>query len=113
MITIYHNKRCSKSREGICFLESLNQPFEVIHYLEDTFTVATLTDLLIKLHIKPIDLVRIKEKEWIENFKAKSLSDEEIIAAMVAFPKLIERPIVVYKNKAVVARPVEKIKTIL
>lgn len=113
MLTIYHNNRCSKSREGVCFLENLKQPFEIIPYLEKEFTQETLTELLAKLNLKPIELVRTKEKEWIQNFKGKSLTDVEIINAMVAFPKLIERPIVVKNNKAVIARPAEKINTLL
>ena len=113
MLTIYHNNRCSKSREGVCFLENLKQPFEIIPYLEKEFTQETLTELLAKLNLKPIELVRTKEKEWIANFKEKSMTDKDIIKAMVDFPRLIERPIVVCKNKAVVARPAEKIKSIL
>lgn len=113
MLTIYHNNRCSKSREGVCFLESLNQSFEIINYLETPFTFESLTEVIGKLNCKPIELVRTKEKEWIANFKEKSMNDKEIIKAMVAFPKLIERPIVVKNKKAVIARPAEKINTIL
>lgn len=113
MLTIYHNNRCSKSREGVCFLESLNQPFEIINYFETPFTVKSLTAVIDKLNCKPIELVRTKEKVWIANFKEKSMTDEEIIKAMVDFPRLIERPIVMTNNKAVIARPAEKIKSIL
>lgn len=113
MITIYHNNRCSKSREGLCFLENLNQPFEVVLYLEEHFDFNKLSHLINKLGIKPIELVRVKEKDWIENFKGKELTDTEIIQAMVDFPKLIERPIVVNGNKAIIARPTERINEIL
>jgi len=113
MLIIYHNNRCAKSRDGVCFLESLNQPFEIINYFETPFTVKSLTIVISKLNIKPIELVCTKEKDWIENFKNKTLSDEELISAMVKFPNLIERPIVVYKDKAIIARPAEKIKSIL
>jgi arsenate reductase len=113
MLTIYHNNRCSKSREGVCFLESLKQPFEIINYLETPFTVESLTEVIGKLNCKPIELVRTKEKDWIANFKEKSMTDKDIIKAMVAFPRLIERPIVMTNNKAVIARPAEKINTLL
>lgn len=113
MLTIYHNKRCSKSREGVCFLENLKIPFETIHYLEKSLTYTELETIIKKLKIKPIELVRVKEKDWIENFKGKILTDKEIIEAMLQFPKLIERPIVINGEKAVIARPSELINTIL
>lgn len=113
MITIYHNPRCTKSRECLAFLENSHKEFEVIKYLETKFTVKTLSEIIKKLNIKPIELVRTKEKIWIENFKEKTLSDAEIIDAMVQNPTLIERPIAVYNNKAIIARPLEKIKEIL
>lgn len=113
MLTIYHNNRCAKSREGVCFLENLKKPFETIHYLEKTITYIELETILKKLKIKPIELVRTKEKEWIENFKGKVLTESQIIEAMLQFPKLIERPIVINGEKAIIARPTELIKTIL
>jgi arsenate reductase len=113
MLTIYHNNRCAKSREGVCFLENLKKPFETIHYLEKTITYIELETILKKLKIKPIELVRTKEKEWIENFKGKVLTDNQIIEAMLQFPKLIERPIVINSEKAIIARPTELINTIL
>ncbi|RVU90419.1 arsenate reductase (glutaredoxin) [Flavobacterium columnare] len=113
MITIYHNSRCSKSREGVCFLENQNEDFKVVNYLENTPTTEELKDLLKKLNIPAIDLVRKKESIWIENFKSKELNEEEIIQAMILHPKLIERPIVVKGDKAVIARPTERINEIL
>lgn len=113
MITIYHNNRCSKSREGVCFLENLKQPFEIINYLDQVPTYNELEVIIKKLNIKPIELVRIKEKDWTENFKGKTLTDKEIIEAMIQFPKLIERPIVINGEKAVVARPTALINEIL
>lgn len=113
MIKIYHNPRCTKSREGILELESINQPYEIIKYLETPFNKEELVEILKKLNYKPLELVRTKEPIWIEKYKGKSLSDEEIIDAMILYPKLIERPIVVKGKKAVVARPKDKIKEIL
>lgn len=113
MITIYHNPKCSKSREGICFLENLNLEFETVKYIDESLTKEELQSILQKLNYKPIELVRTKEKIWIENYKNKQLSDNEIINAMIENPRLIERPILINGNKAVVARPTEKINTIL
>lgn len=113
MIQIYHNPRCTKSREGLAELKNINQPFEIINYLELPLTKELLIKLLKKLNYKPLQLVRTKEKIWIENYKNKNLTDEDIIEAMILNPKLIERPIVVNNNKAVVARPTEKIREII
>ena len=113
MITIYHNPRCGKSRECLAFLENSNNEFLIIKYLENTITFDILSEILNKLNLKPIELVRKKEKIWIENYKSKILSDEDIIIAMVLNPILIERPIVVNGNKATIARPFEKVNLIL
>lgn len=113
MITIYHNPRCTKSREGLCELEIINQPFQIRKYLDKPFTKNELEEVINKLNIKPLELIRSKESIWIENYKGKILTDDEIINIMLQNPKLIERPIVVKDNKAVIARPKEKIKELL
>lgn len=113
MIKIYHNPRCSKSRQGVKYLEDKGLEFEVIQYLKDEFTADELKEVIQKLNIKPIELVRTKETIWKENFKDLELSDDQIIQAMVENPRLIERPIVVNKDKAVVARPTEDIEKVL
>ncbi|WP_295834047.1 arsenate reductase (glutaredoxin) [uncultured Winogradskyella sp.] len=113
MIQILHNPRCRKSREGLALLEAEGQDFMVIKYLEDKLTVKNLTTIISKLDISPIDLVRKNEAIWKSEFKGKDLNDAKIIEAMVANPKLIERPIVINKNKAVIGRPLDAIKTIL
>ena len=109
MIKIYHNPRCRKSREGLALLESKNVEFEVVKYLENPIDFDELNGIIDLLGISPIELIRKTEKIWKENFKGKDLSDSEIIKAMVDYPKLIERPIVVSKNKAVIGRPSENI----
>ena len=113
MIQIYHNSRCGKSRECLTYLEQSGKEFQVIKYLETVPTIEELKVIIEKLNIKPIELVRQKEKVWIENFKNSTMTDEEIILAMVANPILIERPIVIDGKKAVIARPLEKMNTIL
>ncbi|WP_347174487.1 arsenate reductase (glutaredoxin) [Polaribacter uvawellassae] len=113
MIKIYHNARCSKSRQGLELLENSGKKFEIIKYLENIPTNEELTSIIEKLQIKPIDLVRKNEAIWKEQFKGKELSDKELISAMIQYPKLIERPIVVNNNKAVIGRPIENITTII
>ena len=113
MIQIYHNSRCGKSRECLAFLEDSGQEYEVVKYLDEVPSFEELKTIIEKLNIKPIELVRRKEKIWIENFKDKELSDDEIIRAMLSNPILIERPIVIKGDKAVIARPLEKAAAIL
>ena len=113
MITIYHNNRCSKSRQGLQILETLGKKFEVVKYLEDILTKEELSTIIDQLGISPIDLVRKNEVIWKENYKGKELSDVAIIEAMIAHPKLIERPIVINNGKAVIGRPPEKILEII
>ncbi len=112
MIQIYHNSRCTKSRECLAFLEDSGKEYEIIKYLEDIPTFEELKIIIKKLGIKPIDLVRQKEKIWADNFKNITLSDDEIIQTMILNPILIERPIVINGDKAIIARPLEKIMTI-
>lgn len=113
MLIIYHNPRCSKSREGLCFLEDVKQTFTIRKYLDKPFTKEELIDIIQKLAINPIELVRTKEAIWKENCANKKLNDSEIIEVLLQHPKLIERPIIVNGNKAVIARPTEKINEIL
>ena len=113
MIQVYHNPRCGKSRSCLAFLDESKQDYEIIAYLTDTPSFEDLKSLLKKLNIHPIDLVRIKEKIWIENYKGKSLTDEEIIQAMADHPILIERPIVVKDGKAIIGRDLDLLASFL
>ena len=113
MIQIYHNPRCRKSREGLAILEASGKDFEIVKYLEVTPSEETLGEIIQKLGISPIALIRTNEAIWKEHYKGKVLSDEAIIKAMVSHPKLIERPIVIHDKRAVIGRPPEAIKTIL
>lgn len=113
MITIYHNPRCSKSRECNVFLENTKKDVTVINYMQTLFTFDTLSEVIKKLNIAPKELVRTNEKIWKETYKNTEMNDSELIEAMVAHPKLIQRPIVVHGNKAVIARPLEKVAEIL
>lgn len=113
MIQIYHNPRCGKSRNCLAFIEKSNQDFEIIPYLSETPTFEQLKTLLEQLNLEPIQLIRTKEKIWIENFKGKTLSNDEIINAMVENPILIERPIVVKDGKAIIGRDPDLVASFL
>lgn len=113
MITIYHNPRCSKSRQGLTILENSGKDFEVVKYLDEPLSKEKLEEILKLLNISPLDLVRKNEAAWKENYKGKNLTNTAILEAMVSHPKLIERPIVVNGKKAVIGRPPESIMDIL
>ena len=113
MITVYHNPKCGKSRECIAFLEASNKTFEIVKYLDAPISKEKLTELIYKLGIPAIDLIRTKEPLWIKNYKEKKLSNEDVISAILNHPILMERPVVMFKNKAIIARPLSKIEEIL
>ena len=113
MIKIYHNPRCRKSREGLQILEESGKPFEIIQYLKSVPSFDEMKSIIDLLGITPVELIRKNEVIWKENFKGKDLSDDQIIQAMIDNPKLIERPIVIHNDKAVIGRPPEKIQQIL
>jgi len=113
-ITMYHNPRCSKSRQALALLRDKGIEPQIVEYLETPPDMATLEHLLDMLGLEPRELMRTKEKEYKENGLANpDLSREALIAAMVAHPKLIERPIVVKGNKAALGRPPEAVLDLL
>jgi arsenate reductase len=113
MLKIYHNTRCSKSRQALELLQGKGQEVEVVEYLKKPPTAAELTSLIRKLNMKPEELLRKGEKLYKENYKGKSLSDEQWVQVMVDNPVLIERPIIVRGDKAVVGRPPDKVQELL
>lgn len=113
MITIYHNNRCSKSREALHILEASKKPFTIVKYLEEVPTKVELSHIIDLLDIMPIDLVRKNESIWKDNYKNENLTDEAIIDIMIENPKLIERPIVVNGDKAIIGRPPQDVTNIL
>lgn len=113
MIQIYHNPRCSKSRACENFLNEIKQPYEVIRYLDNPLTFDQLKSLLEKLNLNADQVIRKSEKVWKENYKDKILTEAQLIEAMVQNPILIERPIIVNGNRAVIGRPLENIDKIL
>lgn len=113
MITIYHNPRCSKSREGLSLLENSGKEFEIKKYMETPISEEKLKEIITLLGIKPIDLVRKNEAIWKSEFKSKTLTDTQVIKAMIKNPRLIERPIVINDKQAVIGRPPVKILDII
>ena len=112
-ITIYHNPRCSKSRQALKLLEEQGSDIEVIRYLDDKPDKKKLRILLKKLGLSAEELIRKNEQIYKTNYKGKELSEAAWIEAMVTYPKLIERPIVIKGDKAVVGRPPENVLKLL
>ena len=113
MITIWHNNRCSKSREAKAILEEAGLEFEVFEYLKNDFSKEELLRVMAQLKISDInDMLRKKEKEYKE-LDIVNKSQNEILDLVVQNPKLIERPIIIKENKAVIARPMENLTNLL
>ena len=106
---IYHNPKCSKSREALAIVEKNASVFEIIEYLKNPLTVEEIKLLLPKLNIKAIELIRIQESIWKDNYKGVQMNDDEIINAIVNHPKLMERPIITTNKKGVIGRPPENV----
>lgn len=113
MITIWHNNRCSKSRNAVCLLEEKNISMEVFEYLKTPPTVEQIKELIEKLGIEPEALVRKGEDIYKREFKGRALSKDEWIETFVKYPVLIERPIIINGDRAVIGRPIENIDTLL
>lgn len=113
-LTLYHNPRCSKSRGALELLEARGLTPTVVRYLETPLSAAQLRDLLAKLNISARQLLRSGEDAYKAlNLADSGLTDAQLIDAMAAHPKLIERPILVAGDKAVIGRPPEKVLEIL
>jgi arsenate reductase len=111
---IFHNPRCSKSRQALQILQDGNCEIEIINYLETDLDVSLIKDVLKKLSLKPRDILRTSEQDFKDNnLKEDNLSDDDLIEYMIKYPKLIERPIVIKGHTAVLGRPPENILELL
>lgn len=110
MYTILHNSRCGKSRDVMKILEESGKDFVVREYLKEPLTKDEFKEVLTKLNLKPLDIVRTNEEDWKANFKGKDLSDDEVLNALVEYPKLIQRPIVIDEKSGVIGRPKELVE---
>jgi arsenate reductase (glutaredoxin) len=107
---IYHNTRCKHSRAGLDFLKTMTSDFEIRDYITETITPKELKEILLKTNLKPSQIVRVNEEYYKTYLKGKSFTDDEWIRILIENPKLIQRPIVVGKYKAVIGVPPEEIK---
>ena len=112
-LTVLHNPRCRKSREALSILEAADKQYDIREYLKNPLSKDELIVVLKKLNLRPIDIVRRGEKVFKEQFKGKDLTDEQWVDVLIKYPILIERPIVIADEQAVVGRPSEKIKPLL
>lgn len=110
---IYHNPRCSKSRQTLALIQENGQEVEIIEYLKESLSFKDLKSILEMLNIKAIELIRTNEIIWKENYKGKEMTDQELINAMRENPKLIERPIVVKNGQAIIGRPPKTVLDLL
>lgn len=108
-IKIYHNPRCSKSREALSILKEKGFEPEIVEYLKNIPTFNEIKDILMKLNLKPEDIIRKSEDIYKKKFKGKNFTSDEWIKILTENPVLIERPIVIRGNKAIIARPPENI----
>jgi len=113
MLTIYHNPQCRKSRAGLQYLKEKKLEFEIVEYMKKPIPEKVLEKILIKLNKKPAELVRTQESYYKQNLKGKKFEDHEWIRILIENPKLIQRPVVEARYKAVIADPVENIDLIL
>ena len=113
MTTLYHNPRCSKSREALQILQQANEPVEVVLYIKDPLSEGALKKITQQLWVSAIELISKNEPVWKQNYKGKTLSEDELITAMVNNPKLIERPIAIKNDKAVIGRPPSEVLKVL
>lgn len=113
MMKIYHNPRCTKSRETLALIKDAGVEVEIVEYLKNIPSREEFQLILSKLNMKPSQLLRKNEAVYKEKFKNSNFTEEEWISIMLEYPKLIERPIVVKQNKAVLGRPPENVNDLL
>ena len=113
MTTLYHNPRCSKSREALQILQQANEPVEVVLYLKDPLSEGVLKKIIQQLGVSVLELIRKNETVWKQSYKGKTLTEDELITAMVNNPKLIERPIAIKNGKAVIGRPPQEVLKVI
>ncbi len=106
---IYHNPRCKHSRVGLDYLKKMTSDFEIRDYISEVITLNELKEILLKSNLKPSQIVRAKEEYFKTYLKGKCFTDDEWIKILIENPKLIQRPIVVGKYKAVIGNPPEEI----
>ena len=113
MIKIYHNPKCKKSREGLKYLQEKGIDIEIVNYIKEGITEQELSEIVMKLNLKPANIVRTQEELYRKELKGRNFTDREWIKILSENPRLIERPIVMAKHKAVIAQPPDKADELL
>jgi arsenate reductase (glutaredoxin) len=113
MLKIYHNPRCRKSRAGLAYLKSKTKDFEIVDYLKKGLTEIQLKEIILKTNLKPTDLIRKQEEVYKKELKGRNFTDEEWIKIICENPRLLQRPFIMAKHKAVLAMPPEKLDILL
>ena len=113
MLKIYHNPKCRKSREGVAYLRQRGYEFKIILYLDNPLTAPELKTIFMKLNIKPLQGVRTEEEIFRRELKGRSFTDEEWIKIILQNPRLLQRPIVEGRYKAVIAVPAERVEEVM
>jgi len=112
-ITIYHNPRCSKSRQTLALLIENGVSPKVVEYLKSPVDTPTLKDMLAKLGVSAHEIVRSKEAEYTDAGLSADSAEDEVISALIQYPKMLERPIVVTETNAAIGRPPENVLALL
>ena len=112
-IKVYHNNRCSKSRQALALVNTISTDVEIIDYINQRVDKKDFLQVIKALEISPNELLRKGESDYKNHIKGKNLNEEQIIDLMLEYPKLIERPIVICEGKAIVARPPELVNDFL
>jgi len=110
MYKIYHNPRCKKSRAGLLFMEDKGAELEVVQYLKTPIGIEELSDIFVKLNKKPSEMIRKQEAIFKSDFKGKSFNEDEWLRIIIQHPKLLQRPIVVGKHKAIWGDPADNLQ---
>ncbi len=113
VLTIYHNPRCSKSRQTLALIQESGEEVEIVKYLDNPLNKNELKEIIKRLGVLPIDLIRKGEKVFKEQYKGKQMTVEIVLEALVTDPILMERPIVVRGDRAIIGRPPENVKLLL
>lgn len=113
MFKIYHNPKCKKSREGLEYLKTKSNDYEIKHYLSNGISIDEVKEILLKSNLKPIQLIRSQEDYFKTYLKGKDFSDEEWVQIIVQNPKILQRPIIVGNYRAVLANPPENIDKLI
>jgi arsenate reductase (glutaredoxin) len=113
MLKFYHNPKCKKSREGLKYLQDKGIDMEIVNYIKEGITEQELSEIIMKLNLRPVNIVRTQEEQYRKELKGKRFTDIEWIRILAENPRLIQRPIVVARHKAVIAQPPKKADALL